>query len=888
MTAGATVVLLGGGAAMAPIVFAEEAPQRALQAVTVELASDGAVTGLTSALVSRGEDGEDPTTRTTALNPAEHAGDLPVRVTTSWRHDGRVGTDLADVEGVDGRVEINVTVQNLTGRPERFRYDANGVARESYEIVTTPMTVVASAVLPGDGAATLVRPQAAATEPGTTNGVITTEDDATTVQWASILAPPRLQPSTTFTLVQDAQDFELPAINLAVQPGVATDDSVARLVSDIFGGSAQTVGSENHTIGLIANVNATLAQVTDSLQTVRETLAVNAGQVGAAATTALRATAASVDSSAQAVLRDLRALESSMGSTVSATNSSALGALDESVQGVLDFFGSPAPTSGPTPPTACGDQAAAQPPASTLLGQLDTVSRQLRQLADASGDCVADLKASLQDTIGISADCPAGSESLVCRLVDAGDQLETVADEVKTRGQDISSTLDLDLVTDLRTWLTTLEGDVSGLKGQAASLQQTMRTTPQALPGIVGELRGQLTAALNRLNAPLTNGLSVDQALDEVRGVIDARLNGPDSEALERLRALVLSTCPADPATAATPAQDAVRVAIDGRTCAGTAVEGAYESSVQAGLDADRLAVLGGLGKADAGVADVIEDLDAVGRLIDGLPTKVDGAFDGQLDAQVTQLVALLSQLDEPSATEEAPLEALKESIEALEVNRGSVKTGLQAILDEAEGAVRTDARGRVEDARSKAEGARDEADSGLGDLSRGMSESLNGSAEQQLAQGKAVVVAQTARLAAVEAAAEQELDAAAQAAIGQLAAQITLANQSQAAAAQALQEQLQKVLLDLGSAAEGRGLLGVIQNSAGQTGVRTEQVAQTSESAASFRGVRQAEVADAQLEQQQFARSLQAAQRFQPFAEELPKGSVSATVFCFRIGGEN
>ena len=42
----------------------------------------------------------------------------------------------------------------------------------------------------------------------------------------------------------------------------------------------------------------------------------------------------------------------------------------------------------------------------------------------------------------------------------------------------------------------------------------------------------------------------------------------------------------------------------------------------------------------------------------------------------------------------------------------------LQGIVDAAEGAVRTDARGKVEDARSKAEEARDKADTGLGDLS--------------------------------------------------------------------------------------------------------------------------------------------------------------------------
>jgi hypothetical protein len=923
VTAGAAVVLLGSGAVMAPVVFAEEAPQRALQAVTVDLASNGAVTGLTSALVSRGEDGEDPTTSTTALNPAEHAGDLPVRVTTSWRHDGRVGTDLADIEGADGRVEINVTVQNLTGRPESFRYDANGVARQSYELVTTPMTVVASAVLPGGGAATLVRPQAAATEPGTTNGVITTEDDATTVQWASILAPPRLQPSTTFTLVQDAEDFELPAINLAVQPGVATDDSVARLVSDIFGGSAEMVGSENHTIGLIANVNATLAQVTDSLQTVRETLAVNAGQVGAAATGALRSTAASVDSSMASLIADLQALDNSVGATVEGTSTTAAGALDESVRGVLQFFGSPTPASGPTQPVGCGAEAVAEAPSSTLLGQLSAVSRQLNGLADASTDCVEGLRETLLQDIGFDVD-PAGglqactgarSESLVCQLMGAGQQLAEVAEEVRDHKAEVDAALDPQNQVDaVFTGIEELEDDVLALRSTADGLKTAGGAVPADLGDTLVELRTAITTALGQLvvtgedtdaESQLTATLTA--LASDARAQV-AGLGGTGTGVLAQAADLATQICaPAEePAVTAEEALrlDGLSETLVGLSCTelgGTST--ADPTSIAGRLTAQAVALTelatsldGAVSQAGAVESDLTQlrdDVDALGGLI-------DGTVDTQIRAAVDALLVDVAGLYEPPlsadlscdtaapGTSTASLNALRETFKELYCSRDAVAGDLEQLIEDAADGVDGAATGPVDEARDKAKDAGTGADASLEELGGDIGTQLTTAAAQQLEQGRVVVQVQTQRLQAVQAAAEQELDAAAQEAIGRLAEQISLATVSQSDASQALQDQLQKVLLDLGSATEGRGLLGVIQNSAGQTGVRTEQVTQTSESAASFRGVRQAEVADAQLEQQQFARSLQAAQRLEPFAEELPQGSVSATVFCYRIGGES
>ncbi|SOE01461.1 hypothetical protein [Blastococcus haudaquaticus] len=896
VTAGATAVLLGTAAVTAPVVFAEEQPKRALQAVTIALANDGAVTGLTSTLVSRDEDGESPSTTSRALNPAEHAGDLPVRVTTSWRHDGRVGTDLSDVEGVSGRVEINVTVQNTTMRPELFRYDAAGVARESYELVTTPMTVVASATLPGDSAGQLVQPQAGSTEPGTTNGVVSTDEETTTVQWASLLAPPRMAPSTTFTLVQDAEEFRLPQIDLAVQPGLATDNSVARLVSDVFGGSAALVGAENNTIGLIAEVNATLAQVTDSLATVQQTLSVNAGEVGAAATTALTATADSVDVSMQALMADLKALDDSVGATVEGANSRATGALDQSVQGVLDFFGTPDEAQGPVE-AGCGDQTAAEAPATTLLGQLSTVSRQLRGLASASGDCVGELRTALQTSIGSAADCDAQSTSLVCQLTGAGSKLTGLADTLGTQVAGIRSLVETDAITDVKTQLADLRGALAAAQRAGADLHQPRNAGTTGQLTALNAIAKAITDAFAAVPAP-TDHTSLIAELNAVSALADERVGDLTPADLQAVANQVCALTGTDQASV-----NAVSEAIGGGTCddsEGTATEPSLldkltdqvadwqrVKTVTANAASALTAAQSQVASLRAALTGLQSDVTDLRGLVVGGDTSLGTAIDGlraQLDALYDDQAVTPDCTSTPGTT--PSVNAVAAAFAVVECNQADVATALGGLDTTA-----TDVRGAGADdvakAAEDAELAGTAADASLGGLSTTLADRLNGSADQQLEQGRAVVAAQTARLQAVEAAAQQELDAAAQEAVGRLAEQISAATTSQTAAADELQAQLQKVLIDLGSAAEGRGLLGVMQNSAGQTGVRNEQVQETSEDAASYRGVRLAEVADAQLEQQQLARSLQAAQRTGAFAEDLPAGSVSSTVFCFRIGGD-
>ncbi|RBY76940.1 hypothetical protein DQ239_12180 [Blastococcus sp. TF02-09] len=921
ITAGASAVLLGVAAVGAPVVLADEAPQRALQAVTVDLGTDGGVTRLTSALVSRDEDGDATTTKTRGLDPAQHAGDLPVLITTSWRHDGRVGTDLADLEGVSGRVEINLTVQNTTVRPERFQYDAAGVARDSYELVTTPLTVVASATMPEESAATLVRSQPGATEPGTTNGVVSAGEGGTTVQWASLLAPPRLSPSTTFTLVQDATDFELPELSLAVQPGLATDTSVARLVGDAFGGTAAMVGSENNTIGLIADVNATLAQVTDSLLSVQQTLSVNAGQVGAAATEALTRTASDVDAAAAAVLADLEALDASVAGTVRSTNGQATGALSTAVQSVKDYFGTPTREAPPSP-VSCGGSGTDSEVAGTLLGQLATVSNQLRELASASGDCVGDLRTTLREAIGDAGSCTPGGEALVCRLVGAGSELVELADELQTQGSAVAGTLDLAAIE-------TVGGLIDDLVTSVSELQtagRALATLPRP-----GDAAGDLLTGLGALDDGIEDASLAVDAIDA--GGVRDQLVAIDDLAAERLtelqgtgsitaqlEALAASICAVDAATnpATSADYDEMRRSVDGQTCAGLAApdvpgtpdplvdrvaeEAAAWSEVTAattaarsGLDGLQPALTDLKGQLGALLSGPLASLSSLanGPISDRLLETALGEMLGELEAlydaplpQAPDEEGYTCENPEPVVTEPT-LNAVATHFAQVECTQVTVAAAIRSLIEDASSKVDAAGAEEVRDAADDAAAAGQDADSSLEGLSGDLAGQLGASATQQLEQGKAVVEEQTARLDAVQAAAEQDLDEAAQSSIGRLAEQISAANQSQSAASAALQAQLQKVLLDLGSAAQGRGLLGVIQNSAGQTGVRTEQVQETSQSAASFRGVRMAELADAQLESQQLARSLQAAQGFGPFGIDLPRGSTSSTVFVFRLGAE-
>jgi hypothetical protein len=601
-----------------------------------------------------------------------------------------------------------------------------------------------------------------------------------------------------------------------------------------------------------------------------------------------------------------------VGATVDATNGQAVASLQASVQGVLDYFGTPAGTDSSAPVTGtCGTPAEAAGQAPTLLGQLSTVSRQLRQLGAASGDCVEQLRGTLRASIGDADQC-AGSTTLVCRLTGASTKLVGVATNLQTQGLAALDILDDTAVDALGVTITDLITIVAGLQGKGGDLGDLVTGPAPAVLELLGDLDSGLADARTAVD---TSGVAAElQELAHLAEERLAQLQNTDGDSVgDQLTELAESICTLQVAAGDGAAADAdtLRRLVDGRTCDGTPMTGTGNADFPTPLT-DRIteqvtawqAVLHSVDGTDtAGAAAALTALSTqlatLDATVDEVTTLVeDGGPAGELGAAVTDLVADLDALYAAPTTpldcanppvvdaSTPPLNALAISYGAADCGQGELAITLKTLLDQAAADVNAAAADDVDDIADAAGAAGSAADDQLEGLSSALLEELGLAADRQVEQGKAVVVAQQAALTAAQAAARSDLDATAQEAVGRLAEQVTAANQQQSAAAAALQAQLQKVLVDLGSAGQGRGLLGVMQDSAGQAGVRTEQVEQTSSAAASFRGVRLAEVADAQLEQQQLARSLQAAAQFAPFGEDLPSGSSSSTVFVYRLGG--
>ncbi|HAQ9640160.1 TPA: hypothetical protein IYE67_003092, partial [Enterococcus faecium] len=120
---GVVAVVVTGCTSAAPAVAT---PTRVLQTVETSLSSDGSITAVDSTAISVDDSTGTSTSATTVHTPSDVADDLPIRVTTSYRTSDGSGSDLADLEGHDGRVEIDLTVENLTVAPQQLTYDAAG------------------------------------------------------------------------------------------------------------------------------------------------------------------------------------------------------------------------------------------------------------------------------------------------------------------------------------------------------------------------------------------------------------------------------------------------------------------------------------------------------------------------------------------------------------------------------------------------------------------------------------------------------------------------------------------------------------------------------------------------------------------------------------------
>ncbi|HEV2890480.1 MAG TPA: hypothetical protein VGX28_08895 [Frankiaceae bacterium] len=896
---------------------AQEKAAKVLQAVDIELGADGTLTAVTSNDV-RNTDGE-PSSKRIQLDPAKVASGLPVRVLTSYVHDGKTGTDLKDLKGVRGRVQVTVTVQNATVHAEKLTYDVAGERRDQYALIGTPLTVTASAVLPKSGGE-LVMPSRAGGS--ATNGVVgRTEDGEPTVQWVALLAPPRLASSASFTLVQDATDFALPELDLTVQPGLVTDLSLDRLIREAFrkDGTSQ-LSLENKTIVLISTVNRVLGDATQTLSEIERALSHDADTLGSRLIHQLAASSTQLTGAAGDLSLSLEQLDASLRASVAQTRDENVTALQKTVATLSDYIGHPDDEPiKPLPVTpGCAISTKGAKKATTLYGQLKNVSQQLLTLQSATKACTDTIKAALDESLGDPAQCAAGWTSAACTLVTTKAQLQDVASYVATAGGALLVQFDPTAVDGVRAALEDVTGKVVDVQKasaklnapqggtQAASLKTQLEAISAALGTVIAGVDSGgtgLAASLGTLNdladdhrqaigGDAAAGSMSAQLAAAAAAVCDtpAALSSGDAETtayLDTLRAILVGTSCAKggpaaelPLPAAYPTPLADRLALEYQAWTTVAALTDVESPAATGpaREAHDLA---------DGLRDLRDDIDAVvaalGDTGDGLGKKIE-----TLQAKIAALYTPVADSGclPADATSVPPLNALELAFTKLECNQEGLSDNLSALLASATPTY-DKAAADVGSAATTTNSARLGAAAALDDLLGTLNTSLSDTAARSVGEGGTVIRAQQATLADQEEAFVAKLDAATRAALGDIGTSISQSNRLLTTSTDLLKKGLESLQLDLGEGgATPHGLLGVVSSSGRRTGAAAERVGDASGQAGAFGRVRGTEVEEVLLQQAQLTRAFELQAVFSAFALDLPAGSTSSVVFSFHLEG--
>ena len=519
---------------------AEEA--RSLESIDIAVSPSGAVTAVSGTTVSVSPDGRRAAAGTRTYAPRDVAKDLPVRVRTAYRTADGAGTDLSEIAGYTGRVTVDVFVENLTVKPQSLTYDVAGTSRTRTALVGAPLTLSAAVSL-DTGPDSVIT--ASSDAQGVTNGVLSgTGDGKSQVQWAALLAPPQLGATADLRLVVDAVDFKVPEFGLSVQTGLITDPSVQGLMDAAFRtDTGSQLALTTSTIGVLSQVNESLAKAHAIVDRVSTTLTGNAGTIGTQTLADLTSSSQSLSSSMQSIGTDLDGLTQTLTQTLTSTQSSTTAQLLQVVNTASAIMGDtsrPAqvpsleslgcqaqPGAGPTaqalvgsetpaPAQGSGDAAGAAGPAAQadsgngVYGSVNRVSGLLQAYAQANDDCKAAVQAQLSEALGDAdtSTCAQGSVSATCSLAAAQQQVNAAVASLGEQANAVTAALQPETRADVLTSSTALGEKVTGVETALNRLA----------PSEGGEGTGDLSTELETLN----------QAVDALTPGVDALVSTLD------------------------------------------------------------------------------------------------------------------------------------------------------------------------------------------------------------------------------------------------------------------------------------------------------------------------------------------------------------------------
>ncbi|WIB26151.1 hypothetical protein [Curtobacterium sp. MCSS17_015] len=892
-----------------------ENPSRVLQTVDTRLAADGSITTISDTAISVGAD--DSSSEVTEHEAAKAASDLPLRVTTQYTTAKKSGTDLADLAGYSGRVEIDLTVENLTVRSRNLTYDVAGASRTTPALVGAPFSIAASTVLTGTAPNRVVTDTADA---GTaTDGVVSANGDGdAVVQWGRLLAPPTSGASSTLHLVADVEDFAAPSFDLAAQPGVSTDLSSTGVMNAAFGSEKDSeLALQRRTIDLISQVNEVLARAGGTITEVRSNLETTSATLGVRTAERLEDSSTSLASTMQSLSGQLGSLQTDLDATVSGTQSTVLQQLQETT-GSLDALLGDTSATVPTP-AIDGNGCAAEPQPATggasVYGNLLRVSAQLAGYAEASEACKQQVSAQLASSVGPSdptaekCAAEAARSSLTCALFASSTTIMQALTRLVATGKDLADSLrKTQFAEDALADYGKVSAAVSGIDEELAQLTfgstsdsgetrkalEVLRASVEQMPGKIDAVRGQLRAVHDQAEGART-------ALGEIEDPSGPSMQAQNAALAEQICRLIgrdASGIPLLPTTSGLTENQAndLRSYLTATPC-----EDGDDQTVEEPLDPPfpfskpmdvRLDDQHDAWDAIVSATNVDDTKSAIGATLGDLETSIDQVR--------TAMDAVRTATEEGDGGVQDSLHELRRLVNSLVESDQKVATGLGAVVTQKD-ALAEKVEERFADANEETKKKVDDLiDQQVRDVSEQAETSntavieafdqsiagLRSTSTDVTSGAKGTIDEQKGKLEQENAALASAVDEQTRQSLERINASTTASTRDIEGARTLLTGDLNRVMLDLGDRkVNGSGILGAMATSAAKSDSADYQLALASQNAAGYANVRAEDVSGILLQQEQFRASLDAATTLPAFRMNVPEGATSTTLYTFTIG---
>lgn len=856
---------------------ADDKTTQVLQTVAVQLEPGGKIQKIDGTAIMMDRDTGSSRSENTSYQPKQVVNDLPVRVTTQYRTKDRTGSDLSDITGYSGRVEIDVTVENLTVAPQNVTYDAVGASRTTPALVGTPLSIAASATLPNTPPSTVVF------DPSTdrpTNGVVSAgKDGGSIVQWGTVLAPPQSEATSTLRLVADVKDFTAPAIDIAVQAGLHTDLSFTGvLASALDTGTTSDLAVQQQAIDRIAQVNNVLTRAGATITEVRKNLDETSGTLGVRAAQRLNDSSRQLTAEMKSLSGQIGLLQQSLSSSVAGTASTMNAELAQIVATMGGMLGD---TTGTAPKVVdgAGCTATTKPNASdgTVYSMFLYLSALLDGYADVSGTCKTEILGELDALIG-----PASPDATVCQanmsatcaLFASRATVQTSLANLVAQGQQIVNGINTTSATNGLTAQTQVTSTLA-LIGQAVSQLSTNSKDKSLWNGL-----------LTRIHAAQAASAALGALRTEMIG-LRATLDGDTGSVKQQQTDIATQVCDlknANP-TVTQADLDAISVQITGRDCANVpAPAGALPAN--GSLD-QRLQTQ--IALWDQTITAL--DTNTASSPLNTLDTALAG-----LESKVTQALTAIDNNNSNGQSSAAALAALLDTATTANQTVGTnltqihtdqatlgqqIMQGFNAASQTTDQAVGTQIDGQIDALNAQHQQTQQQ----LSNSYQALIDSLRNSAAKTITDGKKLIDGQKTNLTTEQTTATQALDKSTTAAMQVIQASTSAATQDMDAASAQLTGSLENVILDLGKpTVNGSGILGSMAASAAKSATADFQLAEASQNAAGFANVRDEDISGLLLKQAQFRAALEKS-TLAPFHLDIPDGATSQTIYTFQVG---